>query len=98
VTIAIRPSSGYGMARFVEVIWGAGEVEYFCGRDWTGQISLKLLRKIAQSRTTDMRRRDLLGVLPPGDGGARCRASVAAVAAAKAAMNTVDRAELRLTA
>jgi hypothetical protein len=67
------------MARFVEVIWGGGEVEYFCGRDWTGQISLKLLRKIAQSRTTDMRWRGLLGVLPPGDGG--CRAWIAAIAA-----------------
>jgi len=45
-----RPSSRDGMAGVVGVIWGRGEAEYFCGRDWTGQISLKLLQKIAQSR------------------------------------------------
>jgi hypothetical protein len=38
---------------FVEVIWVGGEAEYFCEQGWTGQIRLKLLRKIAQSRTTD---------------------------------------------
>jgi len=27
-------------ARFVEVIWGRCEAEYFCRKDWTGQISL----------------------------------------------------------
>jgi hypothetical protein len=48
-----RPSSRDGMAGFVGVIWGLGEVEYFCVRGWTGQISLKLLQKIAQSRTSN---------------------------------------------
>jgi hypothetical protein len=38
------------MAGFVRVIWGRGEAEYFCVRDWTGQISLKLLEKIDLSR------------------------------------------------
>jgi hypothetical protein len=33
------------------VIWGGGEAVYFCNRDWTGQISLKLLEKIAPART-----------------------------------------------
>jgi hypothetical protein len=32
------------------VIWGDGEEVYFCGRGWTGQITLKLLRKINFSR------------------------------------------------
>jgi hypothetical protein len=39
------------MAGFVEVIWGGCEAEYFCERDWTGQISLKSLQKIARPRT-----------------------------------------------
>ena len=52
VTMANAPLRD-GMAGFLEVIWGDGEAEYFLGRDWTAQISLKLLRKIAQSRTTD---------------------------------------------
>jgi hypothetical protein len=47
-----RPSSRDGMAGVVGVIWGRGEADYFCERGWTGQISLKLLQKIAQSRTT----------------------------------------------
>jgi hypothetical protein len=45
------------MAGFVGVIWGGGEAEYFCGRDWTGQITLKSLRKIDFSR---------IGLLPDG--------------------------------
>jgi hypothetical protein len=28
------------MAGFVRVIWGRDEAEYFCERDWTGQITL----------------------------------------------------------
>ena len=35
VTIAIRPSSGCGMAGVVGVIWGHGEAEYFCRGHWT---------------------------------------------------------------
>ena len=50
VTIAIRPSSGHGMAGFVRVIWVDDEAEYFFVRDWTGQIKLKLLEKIGLSR------------------------------------------------
>jgi len=45
-----RPSSRDGMAGVVGVIWDAREAEYFCGQDWTGQIRLKLLEKIAHSR------------------------------------------------
>ena len=47
-----RPSSRDGMAGFVRVIWGRREADYFCNRDWTGQISLKLLEKIAPARTS----------------------------------------------
>jgi hypothetical protein len=39
------------MAGILPLIWGRGEAVYFCKRGWTGQISLKLLRKIAQART-----------------------------------------------
>ena len=46
-----RPSSRDGMAGVVRVIWGSGEADYFCVRDWTAQITLKLLRKIARPRT-----------------------------------------------
>ena len=38
------------MAGFVRVIWVSREAEYFCARDWTGQIKLKLLGKIDLSR------------------------------------------------
>jgi len=38
------------MAGCVRVIWVSREAEYFCGRDWTGQITLKLLAKIDLSR------------------------------------------------
>jgi hypothetical protein len=38
------------MAGFVRVIWVWREAEYFCARDWTGQIKLKLLGKIDLSR------------------------------------------------
>jgi hypothetical protein len=47
------------MAGFVRVIWGGGEAEYFCERDWTGQITLKLLRKTDLSRKIDFRARQL---------------------------------------
>jgi hypothetical protein len=50
-----RPSSRDGMAGVVGVIWVRHEAEYFCSRGWTGQISLKLLEKIAQSRRAAMR-------------------------------------------
>ena len=51
------------MARFLELIWGGSEAEYFCERDWTGQISLKLLRKIAQSRIRPPGNRKFLDIL-----------------------------------
>lgn len=38
------------MASVLEVIWGEHEEEYFCARDWTGQITLKSLQKIARPR------------------------------------------------
>jgi hypothetical protein len=46
-----RPSSRDGMAGVLRVIWGSREADYFCGRDWTGQISLSLLEKIAHWRS-----------------------------------------------
>ena len=39
-----------GMAGVLKVIWGGAEVEYFFERDWTGQITLKSLQKIARAR------------------------------------------------
>jgi hypothetical protein len=47
------------MAGGVRVIWGRGEEVYFFGRDWTGQITLKLLRKIDLSGKVDSRARQL---------------------------------------
>ncbi|WP_156438451.1 hypothetical protein [Bradyrhizobium valentinum] len=44
------------MARVVGVIWVCGEAEYFCGGDWTGQITLKLLGKIDLSGKIDFSR------------------------------------------
>jgi len=44
------------MAGFVRVIWVSREAEYFCGRDWTGQITLKLLAKIDLSRKSPFAR------------------------------------------
>jgi len=38
------------MADVVRVIWGDREQEYFCGRDWIGQITLESLQKINFSR------------------------------------------------
>jgi hypothetical protein len=35
VTIAKRPFVWDGMAGVLELIWGSGEAEYFCKRDWT---------------------------------------------------------------
>ena len=46
VTMANAPLPGRD-GGFVGVIWGSREAEYFFGRDWTGQISLKLQGKIA---------------------------------------------------
>jgi hypothetical protein len=40
VTIAKRPFVWAGMARDMQVIWVRREREYFCGEDWTTQISL----------------------------------------------------------
>jgi hypothetical protein len=45
-----RPSSRDEIAGVLVLIWGGGEADYFRGRDWTGQITLKLLQKIAPSR------------------------------------------------
>jgi hypothetical protein len=41
LTIRIRPSLRDETAGFLQVIWGKREGVYFCGRDWTGQITLK---------------------------------------------------------
>ena len=38
------------MAGFVRVIWGRGEVVYFCERDWIGQITLISLNKLGCAR------------------------------------------------
>jgi hypothetical protein len=42
---------------FIEVIWGDREQDYFRGRGWTGQITLKPLQKIDLSRTSAIARR-----------------------------------------
>jgi hypothetical protein len=47
VTIASRPSEWDGMQGDIEVIWGVGEAVYFCKQDWTTQISLIRLKKLA---------------------------------------------------
>src|SRR5205085_12516312 len=47
VTIAKRPSVWDGMAGVLELIWGRGEAEYFCGKDWTTQITLIRFNKFA---------------------------------------------------
>jgi hypothetical protein len=39
------------MAGVVGVIWVCHEAKYFCDRNWTGQISLKLREKIAHWRS-----------------------------------------------
>jgi hypothetical protein len=36
------------------LIWGIDEAEYFCGQDWTGQITLKALQKIDFRRTSEI--------------------------------------------
>jgi hypothetical protein len=41
------------------MIWASREAEYFCERDWTGQITLKLLEKIDLSRKVNFRARQL---------------------------------------
>jgi hypothetical protein len=45
-----RPSSRDRMAGVLLLIWGRGEADYFCARDWTGQITLNRLRKIDFAR------------------------------------------------
>lgn len=47
------------MAGFVRVIWVWREEVYFFNRGWTGQITLKSLRKIDLSRKIDFRARHL---------------------------------------
>jgi hypothetical protein len=49
VTMANAPLLGQD-GRDKEVIWVRWKQEYFCKGDWTGQISLKPLQKIAQMR------------------------------------------------
>jgi hypothetical protein len=39
------------MSEVLGVIWAGREAEYFCGRGWTGQITLKSLQKIARPRS-----------------------------------------------
>ena len=39
------------MAGVVVLIWGVDEADYFRRPGWTGQIMLKLLRKIVRTRT-----------------------------------------------
>src|SRR5262249_50073906 len=51
VTIAKRPSCGIEWRELVEMICPTSKVESFCAQDWTGQISLKSLRKIVSTRT-----------------------------------------------
>jgi hypothetical protein len=41
------------MARVLKVIWVRRERIYFCKRDWTAQITLIRLKKLAFSRKAD---------------------------------------------
>ena len=50
VTIAKRPSQRAGMARGINLICPIRERESFCGRDWTGEISLIRFNKFAPAR------------------------------------------------
>jgi hypothetical protein len=53
VTMANAPLPD-GMARNEPVIWVKREADYFCAPGWTGQISLKALRKITPARTSNV--------------------------------------------
>jgi hypothetical protein len=53
VTIAKRPSNGYGTARDIEVICRRRERIYFFKWDWTGSISMIRFRKSAFRRKSD---------------------------------------------
>ena len=56
VTIAKRPSvQGRGTAGFMDVIWTKREGVYFCGKDWTGSISLIGFDKFAVWRKRPLR-------------------------------------------
>ena len=46
------------------LIWAEGEAVYFCARDWTWQITLNLLRKIAPSRTAHRSMAATVGTYP----------------------------------
>jgi hypothetical protein len=46
-----RPSEWNGMAEDIEVIWVKREPKYFCKGNWTGQITLICLNKLACTRT-----------------------------------------------
>jgi len=48
------------------LIWAEGEAVYFCARDWTWQITLNLLRKIAPSRTANRSLSATVGAYPAG--------------------------------
>src|SRR5258705_2710075 len=49
------PLVGDEMAGFLELIWGRREGEYFCGREWTGQITLNRFIKIVPLGRRDRR-------------------------------------------
>jgi hypothetical protein len=51
VTIAKRPSVWAGMAGILEMIWVAGEAEYFCKLGWTTQITLIRFTNLGCART-----------------------------------------------
>jgi hypothetical protein len=58
------------MAGFVGVIWVSREALYFCADDWTGQISLKSLNKIARTRSASLApidRRQAASASSPGE-------------------------------
>src|ERR1700677_3849755 len=52
VTIAKRPFVWVGMAADIEVIWVRRERKYFCEKDWTTQIRLKLKVNFSSARMT----------------------------------------------
>jgi hypothetical protein len=73
----IRPSVGW-TAEVLKVIWVSPKQEYFCERDWTGQIRLILLNKLRFARNA---------IRASSDGG-RCVSSVSALSG----LNAFDQA------
>src|SRR5450432_3405223 len=58
VTIASRPSLWVRDTRMIVLIWGRSKAEYFSRADWTSQIALNPVTKLAFARTSFSGRSD----------------------------------------